>query len=285
MAHKNFSQLLYLLKMLDYKDNDIYIHVDARANFDTTPLYSVCKNSNIYFINRLKVNWGTYNMIQVEINLLKAAISKYKYSYYHLLTGQDLPIKSHDYINNFFEKKQGLEFISFDKYINQEDIDRIELFHPIVGRHGKDKTFLENSKYICDKLFCKFQKTFKLYRDLQFLEIKKGPVYFSITDKLAKQIVQNEKHFQSIYKYTFCADEIFLQTYVYNSCWKEHLYKASNDFNASNMRLIDWDRGTPYTWTIGDTKTLDESNMLFARKFDINVDKAIIEYVYERYSK
>lgn len=31
MAHKNIQQLKILLKLLDYNENDIFIHIDATA--------------------------------------------------------------------------------------------------------------------------------------------------------------------------------------------------------------------------------------------------------------
>lgn len=36
------------------------------------------------------------------------------YAYYHLLSGQDLPIKSQDYIHQFFEEHQGKEFVGIN---------------------------------------------------------------------------------------------------------------------------------------------------------------------------
>ena len=35
-------------------------------------------------------------------------------------------------------------------------------------------------------------------------------------------------------------------------------------------------KGGPYTWTIGDYEELSASEMMFARKFDIDVDERII---------
>lgn len=45
------------------------------------------------------------------------------------------------------------------------------------------------------------------------------------------------------------------------------------------MRLIDWQRGTPYIFRIDDKDMLRKSDMLFARKFDCNIDKKIIDYI------
>jgi hypothetical protein len=45
------------------------------------------------------------------------------------------------------------------------------------------------------------------------------------------------------------------------------------------MRLIDWNRGTPYTYRLPDFDELMNSDCLFARKFDMNVDARIVEKI------
>ena len=42
------------------------------------------------------------------------------------------------------------------------------------------------------------------------------------------------------------------------------------------LREIDWKRGRPYIWRKEDYEYLSQSNKLFARKFDENVDGEII---------
>ena len=49
------------------------------------------------------------------------------------------------------------------------------------------------------------------------------------------------------------------------------------------MRKIDWIRGKPYIWRISDLDYLKSSSMLFARKFDYNIDKEIIFKIKELY--
>ena len=99
-------------------------------------------------------------------------------------------------------------------------------------------------------------------------------------------ILENRKIVYKIFKYTNCADELFIQTLVYNSKFKEKLYdKKFDDAITANMRLIDWNRGkngNPYVWRIEDKKTIEESECLFARKFDINIDHKIVQYVISR---
>ena len=59
---------------------------------------------------------------------------------------------------------------------------------------------------------------------------------------------------------------------------------VSNEPSKSDMRLVDWERGTPYTWQTSDYKELVKSDKFFARKFssaDIKIVYAIYRHVME----
>ena len=76
------------------------------------------------------------------------------------------------------------------------------------------------------------------------------------------------------------ADESFVQTLIYNSDFRENLYYKKFDDNfESCMRLIDWKRGTPYVFHSEDFSEIKESEMMFVRKVDENIDKEIIELI------
>ena len=51
------------------------------------------------------------------------------------------------------------------------------------------------------------------------------------------------------------------------------------------MRYIDWNRGNPYIWRNKDYDELINSEYLFARKFDYNKDKEIINRIYDFLTK
>lgn len=71
-----------------------------------------------------------------------------------------------------------------------------------------------------------------------------------------------------------CADELFLQTVAMESPLRETIIDDS-------LREIDWERGKPYTYRSDDYELLMSSHNLFARKFSSDIDKNIIEMVYE----
>ena len=93
MVHNHEKQVEVLLSLLDNRNNDIYVHIDKKSKDITEDQLRKCINrSNIYFVNSMDVQWAGYSMIECELSLMENALKK-EYSYLHLLSGADLPIK------------------------------------------------------------------------------------------------------------------------------------------------------------------------------------------------
>lgn len=284
MAHKNYNQLTKLLYLLDHPDVEIFLHIDKKSKEYIPPNLV---HSKINLLKRIKVNWGGYSLIKCELELLKSALENNELRYFHLITGQDLILKKIDKILDFFEKYRDKNFIHFDRPIKSIDrYDRIKyyrIFQDIVSK----RTFL--GKIIIslfqERIFCFLQKILKIDRTKKCKNIcfKSGSQFFSITREFAEYIVKNEKNIKKYFMYTTCGDEMFIQTLAYNSKFKETLYnKKFNDKCSANQRYIDWNTGTPYTWRDSDIEDLIESEYLFARKFDENIDLKIIDNIIKK---
>lgn len=114
------------------------------------------------------------------------------------------------------------------------------------------------------------------------IKIMYGSNWFSITNDLAKYIVSKEKWIRKHFKYSICADELFVQTIVYNSKFRDKLYRKKLDGNYLGiMRFIDWKRGGPYVFKKEDFEELINSQMLFAIKFSTEIDSQIIEKIFK----
>ena len=104
MVHNHEKQVEVLLSLLDNRNNDIYVHIDKKSKDITEDQLRKCINkSNIYFVNSMDVQWAGYSMIECELSLMENALKK-EYSYLHLLSGADLPVKSQKQIHDFFER-------------------------------------------------------------------------------------------------------------------------------------------------------------------------------------
>lgn len=276
MAHNNFRILEKLLVLLDDERNDIYLHVDKTAGeFPKDVLKNSVKKASLIFVPRILVNWGGYSQIQAELLLLKES-TKCHHAYYHLISGVDLPIKTQMEIHEFFDKNQGKEFFEIDHNITANEIhDRVRYYRPLQNKIGRNT----GSKIVIykklERLILKIQRVLHVDRTKKVAKpFYKGANWFSITHELAEYVVSKEKDIRKTYRNTICADEVFLQTLAKNS---EYATNIVEDY----LRLIDWDRGVPYTFTLEDFDMILSSDCLFARKFDEAVDMEIVNKIYD----
>ena len=73
----------------------------------------------------MKVYWGRHQLSKGGISPVRDCSENGPYAYYHLLSGADLPIKSQDYIHEFFHKNSGKEFVGFwQDAAHQRDLER-----------------------------------------------------------------------------------------------------------------------------------------------------------------
>ncbi len=286
IAHNQFELLERLITALDDERNDIFIHIDAKVKkFNFEHFRGITKHSRVIFTDeRVNVTWGDYSQVKTEMVLIKTAVKNENpnkpYNYFHLISGVDLPIKSNDYIHRFLEELDGKEFIHYtDNQVSQLSVNRLQYYHFFRRRRNQFTKLIS-------QLLLRIQKMLKVNR-LKNTEIRvqKGCNWFSITGALAHYIYDNLDKYEKIFRYSYCADEVFIQTIVESSDFKNNLYMPDcNNNHEACMRLIDWERGNPYVWRNEDYNQIMESPCLFARKFDINVDREIIEKVIESLS-
>lgn len=264
MIHQDTLILTSLLRMLDDERNDIYIHADAKIDFDfKEKLCRLIKRSNIYFIkDRISVFWAHISQVEAEYTLFQEAY-KTGYSYYHLLSGADLSIKSQDDIHLFFNDNNGKEFIGFDANSCPDRVERIHLF---------PKRFRSNS-WIVKLLRIVFIKTQELVRYPIFQNkkntIKKGANWVSVTHAFVGYMLEKKNYILKSMKYAKSPDEHYKQMLVYNSHFRNQVYCYDDEYIGC-MRLTDWIRGKPYHWKVSDYPAIIISDKLFARKFDDN---------------
>lgn len=283
MAHNEPYILEKLILLLDDKRNDIYIHIDKKnKSINLDHLKTIVKYSNIYYTKRLDIRWGSYKQIKCEYLLLEEA-TKLQYQYYHFISGVDLPIKSQDDIHSFFDKNAGKEFIHYFKhqYIHDHRLERIKYYHLFTNNLRSSNKYLKILYQKLHSITLKIQKVFKVNR-IKNKQFMYGANWFSITDSCARYVLTKKEDVLSNYKYTFCADEFFLQTIIKHSKFYDNLYKKIDDDYHQIMRLIDWNRGSPYTFNKNDFNDIMKSDMLFVRKLSTNdkKHKDLIDLIY-----
>ena len=271
LAHKDNVNFRQLISMLDHERNDIYIHMDKKnKGYKEQKIVNLAKHSNVYHIKRIEVNWGGFSIVKAELRLLKKAINNEKYDYCHLLSGDDLPIKTNKYIHDFFDEHLGNEFVGIKKDVKYRyRVSRFYFFQEKIGRETKVKS----NRYVKLDRYCEL-----LFRKIKYLRNKSvdlwyGTQWFSITDDFARYVLSKKGWIYYHFKYTYIPDELFLQTVLAKSPFFDRVFNyESNSAIKPTMRYIDWVRGRPYVFREEDFDDLMSTEMLFARKFNSDVN-------------
>ena len=115
LAHKNPEQLFRLVRALAYRDVEFFIHIDKKCTIKPfINSLSSLENQSIYFIKdrRAVRRVGAYSQTECIIRSLFEIFSKQRdFDYLILLSGQDYPIKNNGFIQAFFNKNKGKEFV------------------------------------------------------------------------------------------------------------------------------------------------------------------------------
>lgn len=265
IAHTEPELFKILVSSLDHQDSDIYVHIDSKAEIS---LFNSVRTeySGLYFLeDRIDVKWGHYSQIQTEMKLFETAHRKCKYSYYHLLSGIDMPIKPISHIMDWFEKYKGYEFLGA---------------HPAAKKYHRRMHrryfFITRKRNLATSTILALQKIVGLKWNRN-TEVWMGNNWGSFTHEFITQLLSHKEWIESHFKYSFCGDELYKPTFM--------RYLGIQERDKGSLRHIDWKRGTPYTFGEEDFDELIESDKLFARKFsstNINLVHKIKQHLQQK---
>lgn len=276
IAHKNQAQLELLLDNLA-GDFDLYIHLDTKWSINKEELAT--KYPTAKFYSKYNIIWSGYTQILCPLFLFKEA-SKNNYQFYILISAQDLPLLSNKSIKRRLKEEDSSYVVSdrlpLPQWKFNGGFDRIQLYweSDIVG----NKPWNKLKRRIIGNIR-KQQRKYNLRRPLyKNLEYYGGSTWlilrYDALEYLLNFIDKNPNYLKT-FKYSYCADELWLQTILATSnC------KTKND----HITYLDWGTGPEYprTLRINDYDNIINSTCFFARKFDSEVDNEIIEKILER---
>ena len=263
LAHKNSQQIKWLCEKYKNKNIFTYIHIDKKANINI-----FCKEfdglDNIKFLNdRISINWGGWSMVKATLNLMETAIIN-KHDYYFLISGEDISVKSYNYIKNFLNENETI-FIEYNKLpydkINNKGINRYERYYfgDFVSQNRLLKKIFNKFFYYLHKLYQrKLPNKLTPYYGSQWFTLPHYCVSYIL------KYIKDNKNVCLFFRKTHIPDEMFFQTIILNS----HL--KSNVIN-DNLRYIKWDHDQlsphPNYLSHKEIKELNNSEFIFARKY------------------
>jgi hypothetical protein len=273
LCHTDPQQLGRLIDALD-TDADFFIHVDAKAPADQ--FRAATKSQNAHFIiERVKVYWGGFSIVQATLNLMLAASSRAPYDRYVLLNGLDYPIKPTSTILAELRSHPDREFIRFFdiRHADPSYVDNAVRYH-----------FLDAPRFLVNRYYDArpaLQKTLaRVRRRLPGGYIHAfGHMQWALSDGCVRWILERDamdSRLREFYKYSFAPDERYIHTIVANSPYCERAggvepYGDFGTFRMANLHHID--PSLNKTFTESDFDELANSQKFFVKK--ITTEKSL----------
>ena len=269
IAHNEFGVLERLIQAIDDERNDIFIHFDKKLK-EIPSFYP--QNANLYVLDkRIDARWGHVSLIKAEYALFETAYLHGGYSYYHLLSGVHLPLKSQDYIHCFYERlkdKVVLTSVPNCEYQTNLKMHRYNFFM---------KNFMHQNRYVRQinqflwKVCIRVQKELHIFKN-QSNSYSIASEWVSMTTNSVEYILRIKKRVFKDYRFALGGDEFFVPSELAKSNLKDNIYFYNK------LLKCDFGGTGPRTYQLDDFDELMNSDCLFARKFS-HTDMCVVDKI------
>jgi hypothetical protein len=264
LAHHNPEQLGLLIEHL-CPDFDVFVQIDKKS---ALTIEGLPVRDNVHYYKEIPVFWGHVSQIWNMKFILEKAYAL-GYDRYCYISGEDFPIKSNSYIQQFFDAHADTIYM----YANplpiatwgfNKGFDRLDRYWFMKFNHRPFVKVLGRATLIIQRILGFKIKRYPLayYAGSNWLNLTHESVAY-----LFHFLEQNPKFIKKL-KHSRATDEIWVQSVLMNSPLKE---KIVND----DLRYIDWTTGPEYPRILdkNDISKIENSEALFARKFKNDRDE------------
>lgn len=261
LVHRFPEQFKRLFRAIYAPGNQYVVHVDkssGAAMADDIAAFLEPYQGAV-MLDRQDALWGGYSLVDAELRGMALLLKMDpRWTHYINLSGQDFPLKSQDYIRQFFAANPAKQFIrALDQRKDRPDtMNRISHMFTeargMVAPTGIARSFLAG--------------------DTPFI----GTQWKAVTRSFCQYVCHDPRaeRFKTFYRNSFIADEAFFQTVIMNS-------GDQGEVMNDDLRMIDWVpdgdiKLRPRDYGVADFDTLRFSPNLFARKFNAEDDPQIL---------
>lgn len=270
LAHRDIDQVVDLIHVLAPTFN-VYLHVDTKTHLTESQRAALKQADSCRVIQTRNVKWGSYSIVQATVDLMELALENPDNTYFHLISGQDWPLKNPQEIYQYFEHsdklnmvywrmldkiKTGEREIDWVKYwYNYDTINRRSLFGKIYHR-----LLLVTEKLLrVNRLKQLNFDAEQMYAGREWVDIPRDILEYALDEW------QHRPDLQQLFKYSFCSDEMWLQTIICNSKYRTRI---DQDIHRYLPEAAGKTHGLkPQVITSADYQTIQGSNDFFGRKF------------------
>lgn len=303
LAHKSLDQVLNLAKKLS-SEFDCLIHLDAKYGDILLDNNFLCQHKNIHFTSeRMSIDLASFSMVKViELMLKETKKIEYEnhitYSYVGLISGQCYPIKNLRYIKDILDDSYPKLIIDSHPMEDLHWLKSVYRRHRFINIHNRINSkftgslvnkFLKIPLYFFEYIYTLINnKPINLSKNIN-LDIHGGSAWWVLPTNLIEEVFSvyaQKLTIKSIYSHILTPEEHFFQSII--ATYYSERYNINQSFIDGPM-LVYFEHpvygkstnGHPFILKADDIDLLSESNKLFARKFDFEVDKEIITRINE----
>jgi hypothetical protein len=271
-AYKLPLQLRKLVESLKSDNSHFFIHIDKKVDISIFEEAFSELGEYITWVNREYSNWGTIGSVQAVINSLSLGFKHEKeFDYFYLLSGQDYPIKPTATIEKFFENNKDKDYMKYFPLPSKEwkggGVHRYSRYHFIVSKNRYIRRLFNIINFFLPRK--KTPYGMKLYGGEFYLGLSRPSVTYLL------DFISTHPDYVPYFKYAYIPEEAFFQTILLNSICKDKIINET-------LTYVDWSKPFgpyPATLTLDDFHKIQNSNKLFARKFDMDTNIEIINKI------
>jgi hypothetical protein len=275
---------------LDHRNVSFYIHINRVADIAgfRDCLSALPSLPYVTWLPRENSYWAGPGITRATLHgLAAAAAANPPPDYILFLSGQDYPIKPTSMILDFLQRNMGKTFLQYAPFPVSGWTDggwfRFRKYHFwLFGRHFGYP--LENPEHRVLRRLLNFpaRLTFPEGRRIpDGLKPYGGWAWWAMSLAAARYVVDYVSHhgeYLRFFNLTLCTDEMFYQTILLNSA------EMAGAIVNSDLTYANWTAGGshPAVLTTKDFDDLEASPKLFARKFDMASDPAVLDMIDQR---
>ena len=268
-AYKNLQSLGRLISCFD-EDFDFYIHIDKKCKEKMPAL----GGAHVYTVRKYNIQWGSERHLWAIIELFKLSCLNGPYSYFHVITASDYPVKPLGEFKSFFSDWNDKIYLDYHQlpwnaWIGEGGFERIKYFW--VGNQWYD---FRTHKMTLTKTLLKIQRKIHFSRNMGvFPQWYGGLSYFSVPHDAAEAIASLPwRKVRLRTRFTHVAEEVFLQTMLVNEFPSERLVN-------NPLRYTVWEgmESGPRVLAENDFENVVRSGAFFARKTEEPVSKSLMD--------
>jgi hypothetical protein len=287
LAHHRPAQLALLLRSLRHPNARTYLHIDRQSRM--TRFRSALATSGITDIDLLPRHrhyWGSIGIVDAALDGLQRALID-GCGYFVLLSGQDFPLRPIGETVDFFADSREETYVEYfplpDSRWAYGGRMRTDFYsYDLFGRRetcfpkGEEPSLSVRGR-ILNSLLRAWTAQKPPRRFPSYARPFGGWTWWNLSRTAAKfvlQFVREHPDYRAYHQHALLPDELFFQSILMGTPFGQ-AHRVVND----SLRFMIWPAGKahPKTLVSQDLPAMRESRHPFARKFDIEIDRSVIE--------